>query len=348
MFKAIAGVGGGLGDGLAWAPRARGLRRYLAVATLATGFIGGVPEAQAGWSPAARVLGESHFGNAVLAFDAQNTPWVAWNVSPEKGVSSGLFVARLTGHYRLASLHRVPGPHLEEIQSQPAFAIDSAGFGVLAWRYVTEYGVAGRNGAAVTAWRLGGAPNERVELIAPTNTEVGPVSLATNQHGTAIVMYSDLEFPHSEITTRVGRIDAARLGAGKILAHQQVASITGGPTALNAQVAPGIAEGFQATWELEGGESDDFAALGADTSQATASGIFSPAQLTPWPAGLVQISDNPQQLISDPRGDQVVWWTTGQESATSPKTSTSPHAVTGRASALPNWLAKRSTLNVPT
>jgi hypothetical protein len=266
------------------------------------------------------VLGDGHLGDVLLAFDAQNTPWVAWSAGPEKGVApSGLFIARLTGHYRLASVHRVPGAGLEEIQLEPAFAVDSADFGVLAWRYVTEYGPAGRNGAALTTWRLGGAPNKRVELIAPTSNEVGPVSLATNQHGTAIATYSELEFPHSGVTTRVGRIDAARLSAGHVLARQQVGTITGGQTALNAQVAPGVADGFQVTWELEGGESDHFAALGADTSQATANGVFSPAQLTAWPAGLVEVPYSPQQLISDPRGDQVVWWTTGPESATSPQ-----------------------------
>ena len=320
MFGAITGVGGRFGGGFARGARARGVRCCLAVATLATGLVGGVSQAHAGWSPAARVLGESHFGSAVVAFDAQDRPWVAWSVGPEKGLaSSGLFVARLTGRYRLTAVHRVPGPHLEELQSDPAFAVDSTGFGVLAWRYVTEYGPAGRNGAALTTWRLGAAPNKRVELIAPTGNGVGPVSLATNEHGKAIVMYSELEFPHAEFTTPTGRIDATRLSAGKVLAQQQVATITGGPTALNAQVTPGIGEGFQATWELEGGESDDFAALGADSSHATANGIFSPTQLTRWPAGLVQAPYSPEQLTSDRRGDQVVWWTAGQESKSSPQ-----------------------------
>jgi hypothetical protein len=314
------GAGGRLGGGFSLRPRARWLGRSLLLATLAIGLIGGVSDAQARWSPAARVLGESHFGNPVVAFDAQDTPWVAWSLGPEKGItSSGLFVARLTGRYRLAAVHRVPGPHLEELQSNPAFAVDSAGFGVLAWRYVTEYGVAGSNGAALTTWRLGGAPNKRVELIAPTGNEVGPVSVATNRHGDAIVMYSQVQFPYAELTTRIGRIDAARLSAGQVLAQQQVATITGGPTALNVQVAPGIAEGFQATWELEGGEAEHFAALGADTSHTAASGVFSRAQLTPFPPGLVQAPYSPEQIASDRRGDQVVWWTTGQESRSSPQ-----------------------------
>jgi hypothetical protein len=96
--------------------------------------------------------------------------------------------------------------------------------------------------------------------------EVGPVSLATNRRGTTIVLYSELESM---------QIDATRLSAGKILAHQQVATFTGEPTSFNAQVAPGIEEGFQATWELEGDESGHLAKLGIDTSQATASSVFS-------------------------------------------------------------------------
>jgi hypothetical protein len=210
-------------------------------------------------------------------------------------------------------------PGLEEIQSQPALSVDSAGFGVLAWLYETALGPAGLNGAALTTWHLGSGPSKLVQLINPTRNDVGPVSLATNQRGTTIVMYSELEFPHTDVTTRVGRIDAARLSAGQVLAYQQVANIAGGQTALNPRVAPRIAEGFQATWELEGSEVDHFAALGTGISQASASGVFTPAQLTPWPTGIVAVTYGPEQAVSDTRGDQVVWWTTGQESATSPQ-----------------------------
>jgi hypothetical protein len=84
------------------------------VGTLAAKLVGGAQETQTDRSPAARVLGEGNVGSAVVTFDAQNTPWVTWSVDPEEGVaSSGLFVARLVGHYRLASIHRGPGPHLE-------------------------------------------------------------------------------------------------------------------------------------------------------------------------------------------------------------------------------------------
>lgn len=314
MVKVTVGVAGGLGDGLAQAHRPRWLRRCLGVAALALALVAGVPEAQAGWSPAARVLGQGHFGYAVVAFDAHDTPWVAWSVAPERGVApSGLFVAQLTGHYRLASVSRVPGPHPEEIVSAPAFTVDSAGFGVLAWQYATASGFAGLNGVAVTTWPLGGAPSRRNELISPTSRELGPVSLATDLRGNTVVLYSDLESPQSEGGTRVGTIDAARLRAGEVLTRRRVATIVGGPTALDAQVAPGTGEGFQATWELEGGESDHFAALGVETAQAMANGSFSTAQLTPWPAGFAAVTYQPRQIITGPHGDQVAWWTTGPE-----------------------------------
>jgi hypothetical protein len=339
MSNGISAVGKLVGDRPAWGPRAQWLRRSLAVTTLAIGLVGGAQKARADWSPAARVLAQGDFGSAGVAFDAHNTPWVTWSVGPEEGVaSSGLFVARLAGHYRLASIHRVPGPYLEEVMSEPAFAIDSAGFGVLAWRYVTEYGFAGRNGAAVTTWPMSGAPSNRIELITPTHNEVGPVSLATNRRGTTIALYSE---------GGVGRIDAARLSAGKVLAHQQVATVTGGPTALNAQVAPGVAGGFQATWELEGGESEHFAALGADTSHATASGVFSPAQLSPWPAGLVRVSYTTQQLISGPDGDQVAWWTTGPEGAHSPQNLYVASRRPGQSFSAPQFIGQTEYLERP-
>jgi hypothetical protein len=313
MLKGMVGAVGGLVRG----GRAHWLRRSTAVAALAVVLTAGVPQAQAGWSPAARVLGQGHFGDAVVAFDAQSTPWVAWSVAPEHGVSpSGLFVAQLTGRDRLASVNRVPGPHLEEVVSPPAFAVDSAGFGVLAWQYVTEYGLTGLNGAAVATWPIGGAPSRPTELVAPTRRMVGPVSLATDRQASTIVLYSEFEVPQAESTTRAATIDAARVHAGRVLRRQRIATIADGATPLQAQVAPGVAEGFQANWELEGDESDHFAALGADTSQGTANGSFSAARLTPWPVGFTEATYRSQQLIDGPHGDQVAWWTAGPEDGT--------------------------------
>jgi hypothetical protein len=301
------------------ASRLRGCRRVLRVAVVfAVGFFGVVSVAQAGWSPAARVLGEGRFGDATVAFDAQNMPWVAWAVNPERGVASpGLFVARLTGDYRLASVQRVSAPSSEEME-QLVFGIDSAGFGVLTWRGLTGYRPGRTEDAAVTSWRLGGALTKPVELSTPSANEVGPVSLATNLHGTSVVMYSEAESPHAEGAVPTSRIAAARLSAGNVLARQTVGTISG-DTLINARVAAGTAERFQATWGLEGGASEQYAALGSDTAQANASGVFSAAQLTAWPAGFKRETLGRQQLISDPRGDQVVWWTTGQESATVPQ-----------------------------
>jgi hypothetical protein len=112
-------------------------------------------------------------------------------------------------------------------------------FGVLAWRYVTEYGFGGKKGASVISWRLGRSLGRRAELVAPTDRKIESLSLATNQRGTAIALYSELEFPQSEGATRVATIDAARLSAGKVLARQQVATITGGrlPSILRYRLA---------------------------------------------------------------------------------------------------------------
>jgi hypothetical protein len=199
------------------------------------------------------------------------------------------------------------------LESSPDLAVDSAGYGILAWSYIPEYG-SFVSGSSVDTWRLGTAPSKRVELVA-SHSQATP-SIAVNDRGVALVMYDTLEFPKSEGGTRTGTLDVARLSAGRILAREQLAAVTDGPTALNPEVSAATGEGFLASWELEGGAADHFATLGVASAQANANSAFPAAQLSPFQTPISRSF----KLISDARGDQLATWTTGPETTATPQT----------------------------
>jgi hypothetical protein len=298
-------------------------RRFVAYARLAecvvavillTGTLVGAPEAKAAWSAPSRVLGDPHFGNAVVAFDPLGVPWVVWIGVRRDSTPSGVYVARLSGHYRLTSIHLVPGTRAQIIEGPLSFAIDSSGFAVVAWSYITEYGFGAPRGSAAATWRLGGAPRGHVALIpapGPDGGEVQAPVVATSSSGTTVVLYGESQFVGRDGTV-VGRVDVARFRAGHVVGRQRLASITRAPEQsdnFRGAVSRVSGGGFEAVLgPLNLGQRGSGEARG-ESARAGPSGVFGATTFTRLPLEQVPTSIfGAQQVFSDARTDQLAVW----------------------------------------
>ncbi|HWX96601.1 MAG TPA: hypothetical protein VNZ01_07085 [Solirubrobacteraceae bacterium] len=268
-------------------------------------------DAAAAWSGPVRVRGHNDFENAVLAFDPAGAPWVAWVGLGNGDRPGGVYVARLDGRHRLAAIRLVPGTRSEIIEDAPSFAIDPSGFGVVAWKYVTEYGVGEPRGAAAAMWRLGAGPR-RIQLIGEASNEIETPSVATSSYGTTVVLYGDRVPTPARDGGYVTRFHAVRFRAGLLLDRRPLANIaTPGelPEGFTSSVSPLSDGGFDAVLGLSNLVVSGAGQSGVDGTRAGSSGVFGPATFARLPAAVTPIDINGvRQVFTDQHANELVLW----------------------------------------